>query len=166
MMFSRIGTLLGASGVAQAFERFMRKLQTDVEHTRVTNSTLAAFTPGTVLAFVVGAVDRHAELAYAAAGENDQWVAIASEPIAAGIQGVAQTNGRTPVRFAAGLTPVDGTLCYVSDLTAGVATNVPTVVVGASVTPIGRIVDTSRYADEHICDVILGLCCEPAAVIG
>lgn len=156
MMFKRQGSLSRIGGVIQAFERFIRKLQTDVEHTRVTNAMpVNELEVGHVLAILEGGGVKNVELAVAFDG-NPQWAGIACEPVAIGGKGVMQTNGRASVLFT--LLPAINTLAYVS-LTAGYATDVAPALQDEWVVPIGRIVDVSGWAATGRCDVILGQCC-------
>lgn len=69
----------------------------------------------------------------------------------AGIWSVSQSGLQTirgypiQVRFIPGLTLVGGVLFYLSDVTAGLATNQISAVVGHFIKPVGSIVDASMY---------------------
>lgn len=154
MLYNRQGSLSRIGGVIQSFERFIRKLQTDVEHTLVTNSTVIPMPIGSVLALTAGV--KQAVLADASNGATPQWAGILCKTTAAGAKGIAQTNGRASVLFDA--LPTINTIAFVSE-TAGMATGTAPVAPLAWVVPIGRIVDVSGFAATGRCDVILGQCC-------
>jgi len=144
--------------LVQAWEGLMRRIQTTVEHMRVTNTEVAAMVRGQVVGLVAG--QRRAELAAAGAAGNKEWVGIVSEPIAAGETGIVRTDGYAYVLFDTGLipAPVAGEEVFLSE-TSGLATNVEPVTVGAFVVKIGTIGDASFYTGEEACGVYLQHCC-------
>jgi len=140
----------------------IRRLQTTVEHMRVTNATVADMVRGEIIALTAG--DRRAVLAQADALATSEWVGVVCEPIADGETGIVRTNGRAWVLFVDGLTLAAGEPIYLSVATAGRATNVEPFAPPGYMVRIGTIVDASPYVGDGVdngCWVQLQRCCAP-----
>jgi hypothetical protein len=155
VIFPRL--LLNNGPFKQAWNGLVRRIQTTVEHMRVTNTEAAPMVRGHVVGLITG--QRRAEWAGAAAAANKEWVGIVTEPIAANETGIVRTDGYAYVLFDTGLTPVAGEEVFLSE-TPGLATNVAPVTPGAFIVRIGTIGDASFYDPaEEACGVYLQHCC-------
>lgn len=147
----------------QAFNGLKRRIQTTVEHMRVTNNEDTALARGEVLILVAGS--RVAERADATTEAGSLWACVACEPTPASGTGITRIDGKGYVLFEDGLDPAPaaGDAVYVSD-TAGRATNdnsSPTWLY-----KIGIVADASPYATESACWVWLNHCCTPEEMVG
>jgi hypothetical protein len=156
--FPRVFTGLWA--FQKAFYGLIRRLQTTVEHMRVTNDAGVDMTRGQVIALTAG--QRRAILADASAADTAAWVGVMAEDTADGATGIARINGYALVQFDNGETPAAGDPVYVSD-TAGNAT---TLTDGTFASRIGTIGDASPYVTitNPFCWVFLQHCCTPTEV--
>jgi hypothetical protein len=132
----------------KAWNGLVRRIQTTVEHMRVTNTEQTAMARGHVLGLVAG--QRQAELA--AVNGNYEWCAVACEPIAAGEKGIARISGYAYCLFEDQLAPATGDEAFLST-TAGLLTTQDT---GCKVGVIG---DDTIYATEGACYVFMNHCC-------
>lgn len=152
VIFPRL--LLNNGPFKQAWNGLVRRIQTTVEHMRVTNTEAVPMARGHVVALVAG--QRQAEFAGALAADNTEWVGVITEPIAAGATGIARIDGYAFVQFEPGLVPapVSGEAVYVSE-TLGLATNVIPTTLNSKVLRIGTIGDDTLYATQVACGVWL-----------
>jgi hypothetical protein len=159
-MFSHIDLLTSDGRIRQVWSKFIRTIQTELEHKRVTNGTVLAMTRGQVVYATAG--NRQVALALAtndAPGDiSGEAVGVMTEPTPAATQGVMRYQGYAYVRFEAGLVLVGGTAVYVSETEAGSATNV----VPPNVRRIGTIADGTGYGVANpFAWVWLGRTCAP-----
>lgn len=160
--FPRVFTGLWA--FHKAFYGLIRRLQTTVEHMRVTAND-ADFVRGNVIALTDGvtAGQRQGFLADASAATGGYpWAGVMAEDTAEDATGIARINGYGYVLFDEGLdpAPAPGDPVYLSE-TAGRATNVAPVTVGAYVQRIGTVGNGAPYATENAAWVWLQHCCTP-----
>ena len=150
--------------LVKAFNGLTRRIQTTVEHMRVTNATDTDFVRGEVLALTSG--QRQAIRAQADAEATSWWAAVATEPTPDGETGIARINGYAYVLFEDGLDPAPdaGDEVYVSAATAGRATNAAPVGPEEFVQKIGVVGDDTIYATEGAAWVFLQHCCPPSQV--
>ena len=160
-MISFANFLTGSWRHRAAAAGLIRRLQTTVEHIRVTNATVTPMVRGEVVYLTAGV--RQAELALATAEATSEWVAVVCEPIAVDDTGIARTNGKAWVLLEAALdpAPVAGDFVYLSADTAGRLTNAAPDGQGEYVIQVGLIVDASPYATDEACWVQLQRCCYP-----
>lgn len=144
---------------AKPFIGLKRRLQTTVEHIRVTNTEVTAMARGELIVLVNG--QRQAARANASALGTAKAIGAMCEATAANATGIARTNGYAYVLFVPGLAPVvAGSYAYVSE-TPGRATDS-----GAGLNAIyriGIIGDASGYDNVTggYCMVYLQRCCVP-----
>lgn len=151
--------LTGLWPFKQAFNGLTRRIQTTVEHMRVTNASGGDMVRGEVISLAAG--QRQAVLAGASAATGETpWVGVMTEPTDDGATGISRINGYGYVLFDEGLTLDEGDTVYLSE-TAGRATNVAPVTPGAFVQKIGIIGDISPYAENDAAWVYLQHCCTP-----
>jgi hypothetical protein len=154
--------LTGLWPFKQAFNALTRRIQSEVEHLRVTNASGGDMVRGNVIILTAG--QRQAALAFA---DSDSllaeiaWVGVMAENTPNGERGISRINGYGYVLFEEGLTLDEGDVAYVSPVTAGVATNVEPSG-GDFIQRIGIIGDISPYGDSNAAWVYLKRCCEPA----
>lgn len=157
--FPRVFTGLWA--FHKAFYGLIRRLQTTVEHMRVTNNTTDM-----VRGEVISLADGGARLAIRADADvltgGTPWAGIMAENTVANATGIARTNGYAYVLFDTGLTLNPGDQVFLSQ-TAGRATNVAPTDAGSFVQKIGVLGDTSPYAANDAAWVWLKPCCAPLA---
>lgn len=160
-MFNTIDVPTNDSQIRQFWHKLIRVIQTELEHKRVTNGSVASLVKGDLLYAASG--DRVMRQAVNSTAAQADWVCVASEPIAASERGIARTEGYGLVRFVTGLTMVEGVQVYVSD-TAGAATNVaPDDPDYTSV--VGILGNADDYTDLNpYAYVFLGHCC-PGTVV-
>lgn len=142
----------------QAFHGLTRRLQTTVEHMRVTNTT-TAMVKGEVIALTAGV--RQAIRSDADSQTAVVWAGVMTEDTANGATGIARTNGYGYMLLDSALTPAAGDPVYVSQV-AGRGTNVEPA--GGYIQRIGTIGDATPYAADTAVWVFLQHCCTPAAV--
>jgi len=144
----------------KSFHGLTRRIQTTVEHMRVTNTT-TNMVRGEVIALTAG--QRQAVRADADAEATARWAGVMCEPTPSLATGIARINGNAYVLFEAGLNPVPaaGEAAYVSTV-AGRATNTLAGPWGAK---IGIIADASQYLVDGSCKVYLQQCCSPFAPV-
>lgn len=159
--FPRVFTGLWA--FQKAFYGLMRRLQTTVEHMRVT-ATDDDYVRGTVISLTAG--QRQAVLADASAVTGAfPWAGVMAEDTLQNATGIARTNGYAYVLFDTGLTLNPGDEIFLSE-TAGRATNVAPVTVGAYVQKIGVLGDGSPYGvGTPYAWVWLKPCCSPVQAV-
>lgn len=163
-MFKVIDLKLNAGPIKNAWERLNRQIQTDVEHTRVTNSTVSGMSRGSLVALTAG--NRQAIFAQANAEVTARWAAVMAEDVPAGGRGIARTDGYALVRFETGQAAFmqEGNFAYVSISVPGVAT--PIAPLSGYSKRVGIIADVSEYSDANpFAYVILGHCCAPVAIV-
>jgi hypothetical protein len=143
----------------QAFNGLVRRIQTTVEHMRVTNASGGDMVRGEVISLTAG--KRQAVLAGAAAATGaTPWAGIMTEPTDDGETGISRINGYAYVLFEEGLTLDEGDNVYLSE-TAGRATNVEPSTGGSYVQKIGIIGDISPYDEDFAAWVWIPHCCTP-----
>ncbi|MFA5053217.1 MAG: hypothetical protein WC565_04125 [Parcubacteria group bacterium] len=160
-MISFANFLTGSWRHRAAAAGLIRRLQTTVEHMRVTNATVTTdMVRGEVVCLTTGV--RQALLAQANKLATSEWVGVVCEPIAADETGIVRINGKAWVLFEAALdpAPVAGDPVYLSKATAGRLTNVYPLAPGFGI-QVGIIVDASPYATDGACWVQLQRCCAP-----
>jgi hypothetical protein len=140
VIFPRL--LLNNGPFKQAWNGLVRRIQTTVEHMRVTNTEAVAMARGHVVALIAG--QRQAEFAGALDQDNTEWVGVITEPIAAGDTGIARIDGYAYVLFEDNLTVASGEAVYVSE-TPGLATNVTPATPNSKLLRIGTIGDDTMY---------------------
>lgn len=143
----------------KAFNGLIRRIQTTVEHVRVSNNTGVTIDRGEVIRLTSG--QREAALAQSNNPENVEWAAIMAEPTPDGESGIARINGYAYVLFIDDLDPAPaaGDEVFVS-ATAGRATNAQ----DGWVKKIGVVGDGTPYATEGAAYVFLQPCCSPQQV--
>ena len=142
----------------QWYNGFKRRIQTTVEHMRVTNVSDGAMVRGELIALVAGR--RQAVLTDADDAALVCWAGVMTEPTPDDATGIARINGKAFVLFEAALDPAPaaGDSAYVSNV-PGRATNdigTPT-----RVLKIGTVADASTYASTGGCYVYVNRCCTP-----
>lgn len=155
--------LTGNWAIRKAFNGLVRRLQTTVEHMRVTN-TATAMVRGEVIALTAGV--RQAVRAQANAEATSRWAGVQTEPTLRDATGIARINGYAYVLFEEGLDPAPaaGDQAYVSPTTAGRATNVQPSTPGQFVMKMGVVGNGGPYAAENAAYVFLQHCCPPAEI--
>lgn len=165
-MFQSIDLAINPGPFKNAWKRLVRQIQTEVEHKRVTNDTVADMVKGDIVYMTAG--DRQAALATAAAQATAQWAAVIAEPIAAGERGISRTDGYAYVRFETGLGAIgdssEGQQVFLSDTDPGAATVSASQTEGSYNMVVGVLADATGYSDANpYCWVVLGHCCLPTA---
>lgn len=158
--------LSGSNQLKASVSGLIRRLQTTVEHIRVTNAEPADdMEQGEVVYLVAGV--RQARHAIATASATSEAIGVCCEDIENEETGIVRTNGKAWVRFEGSLVPAPaaGEPAYVSASTKGRATNVMTAVPGQFVSQIGVVLDASLYATRGGCYVQLQRCCSPRQVV-
>jgi hypothetical protein len=145
----------------QAFHGLTRRIQTTVEHMRVTNTT-TDMVRGEVIALTAGS--RQAIRSDADSASAVEWAGVMAEDVVAGATGIARINGYAFVLFEDALDPAPAAedAVYVSQV-AGRATN-KAVAGPAFVNRIGTVDNSSVYATTGGCWVFLQHCCTPVQV--
>ena len=140
----------------------IRRLQTTVEHIRITNvEPTANIEKGEVFCLTAG--KRNALLAVGTSALLAEWVGVACEPtIEPNESGIGRTNGKAYCLFEPGLDPAPAAndRVYLSASIPGRMTNVETAVPGTYISSIGYITE-SNYAEDGSCMVQLQRCCFP-----
>lgn len=152
--------LSGMWSFAKAFNGLTRRIQTTVEHMRVTNAPGEAtdMVRGELIALQPGI--RQAVLTDATT--SSIWAGVMTEDVLSGESGIARINGFGYCLFDPALTLTPGDPVYVSEVTPGRATNVAPSGVNEYVQRIGTIADTSPYATATAAWVWLQHCCTPS----
>lgn len=159
-------TLHTADGrLSNAWKGLVRRLQTTVEATRLTNAVPGDIDPGTVV-FVDTAGPRLFDLADSALADSCQGVGVVVEPIATGGSGIVRTDNVARVKFITGIVGLAaGDPVYVS-AQAGRAVNAPGGML--QIYRIGTVFDASTYVGtgptNSFAYVLLDRCCTPQQV--
>jgi hypothetical protein len=163
-MFQNIDLNLNAGPIKNAWMRLIRQIQTEVEHKRITNDTVANMAKGDIVYMMDG--DRQAALADASAEASANWAAVVAEPIVAGERGIARTDGYALVRFEddlGDLSASEGQAVWLSEDVPGAATVAAPQGIGSYVVVVGILADAQLYtALNPFAWVVLGHCCLPA----
>jgi len=143
----------------------IRRLQTTVEHIRVTNAEAADdMLRGHIVCLTAGV--RQALLAQADDLGTSEQVGVCCEDIDVDATGIVRTNGKAWVLFETlDPAPLAGEPAYLSASDQGLATNVAPVGVGDYIVQIGLIEDASSYATLGGCYVQLQRCCFETPVL-
>jgi len=160
-MFKHTDMPINDGRIRQAWGKFVRKIQTDIEHKRVSNAAIAPLPRGML---VYAFADNAVAPTLATAELTSEWVGVWAEPVAGFGQAIMRYQGYAYVLFEDGLAPlVSGTAAYISAADAGAATNVPPVIAKR----IGTIADATGYNGvpgvgyNPYAWVWLGRCCTP-----
>ena len=154
----------GITTIDEQWGKLVTKLQKYVEHHPVTNASGGALAKGDIVRADAGV--RQAVLALADSEAHAEWIGVldGSPVVAAGAKTDMATSNVQLVRFVDALTLVEGTPCYLSEVTAGAASNA--LPATGFVIRVGIIVDASMYVtlSNHYALVLLGRCCTPTEV--
>jgi hypothetical protein len=160
-MFNHIDMPVTDGRIRQAWGKLIRKIQTDVEHKRVTNAAPAPLPKG-MMVYVFG--DNSVAPTLATADPTSEWVGVWAEPVAGNGQGIIRYQGYAYVLFEDGLAPlVSGTPAYISATDVGAATDVAPGIAKR----IGTIANATGYNGvpgvgyNPYAWVWLGRCCTP-----
>jgi len=145
----------------QAFHGLTRRIQTTVEHMRVTNTT-TDMVRGEVIALTSGS--RQAIRSDADSDSAVEWAGVMAEDAAANATGISRINGYAFVLFEDALDPAPAAedAVYVSQV-AGRATNVAPAG-PAYVNRIGTVGNSDTYVGTGGCWVFLQHCCAPTQI--
>jgi len=149
----------GFPTIDEQWEKLCTLVQKYIEHHPVTNASGAVLHKGDIVRAVAGV--RQVDLALADSVTDADWVGVLDgQPVVAiGAKADMATSNMQLVRFEDGLVLVSGTPCWVSDATAGAATNIEPAVSSR----VGIIVDASPYVSvtNHYALVLINKCCTP-----
>ena len=148
--------------IRQGLRAFIRKIQTDVEHTRVINGSGDAMIRGHVCR---ASDDRTVDLAVNDTVANATWVGVMTEPTPDGQQGVMRTEGYAYVAFTGDIgAGNEGLPVYVSEV-AGLATIVEPNPATSYIAICGLLADATEFdaVTNPFAWVWLGHCCARVA---
>jgi hypothetical protein len=161
-MFKHIDVPVADGRIRQAWGKLIRKIQTDVEHKRVTNAAPSPRPRGEIV-YAFG--NNSVAPALAMNDAQSEWVGVWAEPVAGNGQGIIRYQGYAYVLFEDGLSLVGGTPAYISanGLFPGAATDIAPVLSKR----IGTIANATGYIGvpgdgyNPYAWVWLGRCCTP-----
>lgn len=157
-MFKYIDLPTNDGRIRQAWNKLVRKIQTNVEHKLVTN---AAPSPRDKGELVYAHADGAVAPTLATGDPTSEWVGVWAEPVAGNGKGIIRYQGYAYVKFEDLPHLTVGTAAYVSAAIngAGLATDVAPGIAKR----IGTIANTTGYvgATNPYAWVWLGRCCTP-----
>lgn len=163
-MFKTIDLQMQVGPIKQWWLNLNRRIQTEIEHRRVTNDTVADMVRGDIVCYTAG--NRQAHLAQADAAATARWAAVMAEPTPAGEQGIARTDGYTLIRMQddeGAIAGAEGQPIFLSPTVAGAGTLAQPDGDGDFVARVAILADASEYsALNPFVWGILGHCCAPS----
>lgn len=161
-MFKSVDINLQPGPTLNFWRNLIRQIQTEIEHKRVTNDTIADMVKGDIV-YMTTPGDRQAALAQADAAESSLWAAVMAEPVAAGERGIARCDGYALIHMQDDegvIAGSEGAPIYLSATVAGRG-SMTTPVAGFR-TIVAMLADASQYSAENpFVWGILGHCCAP-----